>query len=98
MALNQVSFLKNQADLNILGHIFQNSLNEIESINTETEGGNFDKQKSKRIKDGVFYTPKYIIKNNFENIAGKLLREMKSKLEEKFFKGLKRRQDCCLQS
>ena len=47
-----------QVDVNILGHIFENSLNEIESINAEIEGADFDKQKSKRKKDGVFYTPK----------------------------------------
>ena len=51
-----------QVDVNILGHIFENSLNEIESVNAEIEGGEFDKQKSKRIEDGVFYTPKYITK------------------------------------
>ena len=45
-----------QVDVNILGHIFENSLNEIESVNAEIEGGEFDKQKSKRKKDGVFYT------------------------------------------
>jgi hypothetical protein len=28
-----------------LGHIFENSLNEIESVNAEIEGGDFDKQK-----------------------------------------------------
>ncbi|HAT66226.1 MAG TPA: restriction endonuclease subunit M, partial [Flavobacteriaceae bacterium] len=42
-----------QVDVNILGHIFENSLNEIESVNAEIEGGDFDKQKSKRKKDGV---------------------------------------------
>jgi hypothetical protein len=53
---------ESQVDVNILGHIFENSLNEIESVNAEIEGGEFDKQKSKRKKDGVFYTPKYITK------------------------------------
>ena len=53
---------ESQVDVNILGHIFENSLNEIESVNAEIEGGDFDKQKSKRKKDGVFYTPKYITK------------------------------------
>ena len=59
-------------DVNILGHIFENSLNEIESVNAEIEGGEFDKQKSKRKKDGVFYTPKYITKYIVENTVGKL--------------------------
>jgi type I restriction-modification system DNA methylase subunit len=63
---------ESQVDVNILGHIFENSLNEIESVNAEIEGGDFDKQKSKRKKDGVFYTPKYITKYIVENTIGKL--------------------------
>ena len=50
---------ESQVDVNIHGHIFENSLNEIESVNAEIEGTEFDKQKTKRKKDGVFYTPKY---------------------------------------
>jgi len=61
-----------QVDVNILGHIFENSLNEIESVNAEIEGVEFDKQKTKRKKDGVFYTPKYITKYIVENTVGKL--------------------------
>ncbi|GAA3555903.1 Eco57I restriction-modification methylase domain-containing protein [Snuella lapsa] len=77
-----------QVDVNILGHIFENSLNEIESVNAEIEGGEFDKQKSKRKKDGVFYTPKYITKYIVENTVGKLCQEKKETLgfkEEAYF-------------
>jgi len=83
-----------QVDVNILGHIFENSLNEIESVNAEIEGGDFDKQKSKRKKDGVFYTPKYITKYIVENTIGKLCEEKKIQLgfhEEEYFKGRKNR-------
>ena len=66
-----------QVDVNILGHIFENSLNEIESVNAEIEGGEFDKQTSKRKKDGVFYTPKYITKYIVENTVGKLCQRKK---------------------
>ena len=72
-----------QVDVNILGHIFENSLNEIESVNAEIEGGEFDKQKSKRKKDGVFYTPKYITKYIVENSVGKLCQEKKQALDFK---------------
>ena len=81
---------ESQVDVNILGHIFENSLNEIESVNAEIEGGDFDKQKSKRKKDGVFYTPKYITKYIVENTVGKLCEEKKIELgfqEEEYFKG-----------
>ncbi|MDT0678303.1 Eco57I restriction-modification methylase domain-containing protein [Autumnicola musiva] len=85
---------ESQVDVNILGHIFENSLNEIESVNAEIKGADFDKQKSKRKKDGVFYTPKYITKYIVENTVGKLCNEKKSGLgfrEEEYYKGRKRR-------
>ncbi len=84
-----------QVDVNILGHIFENSLNEIETVSAEIEGADFDKQKSKRKKDGVFYTPKYITKYIVENTVGKLCEEKKTELgfrEEEYFKGRKQRQ------
>ncbi|MGJ8745308.1 Eco57I restriction-modification methylase domain-containing protein [Polaribacter sp.] len=86
---------ESQVDVNILGHIFENSLNEIESVNAEIEGSDFDKQKSKRKKDGVFYTPKYITKYIVENTIGKLCDQKKTELdfkEEEYFKGRKNRQ------
>jgi type I restriction-modification system DNA methylase subunit len=87
---------ESQVDVNILGHIFENSLNEIESVNAEIEGADFDKQTSKRKKDGVFYTPKYITKYIVENTVGKLCTEKKAELgikEEEYFKGRKNRKD-----
>ena len=78
-----------QVDVNILGHIFENSLNEIESVNAEIEGAEFDKQKSKRKKDGVYYTPKYITKYIVENTVGKSCEEKKKDLgfqEAEYFK------------
>ncbi len=71
---------ESQVDVNILGHIFENSLNEIESVNAEIEGQEFDKQKTKRKKDGVFYTPKYITKYIVDNTVGKLCTDKKAEL------------------
>jgi len=85
---------ESQVDVNILGHIFENSLNEIESVNAEIEGGEFDKQTSKRKKDGVFYTPKYITKYIVDNTVGKLCTEKKAELgviEEEYLKSRKGR-------
>lgn len=72
---------ESQVDVNILGHIFEHSLNEIESTTAELEGVDFDKQKSKRKKDGVFYTPKYITKYIVDNTVGKLCEEKKAELD-----------------
>jgi REP element-mobilizing transposase RayT len=85
---------QSEIDVNILGHIFENSLNEIENITAQLEGQEIDKSKSKRKKDGVFYTPKYITKYIVENTVGKLCDEKKTELEiidEEYAKGRRNR-------
>jgi len=82
-----------EVDVNILGHIFENSLNELDEIKAQLEGQEIDKTKSKRKKDGVFYTPKYITKYIVENTVGKLCDEKKAALEiieEDYFADKKR--------
>ena len=92
--LSQYDFAS-EVDVNILGHIFENSLNEIDEIKAQLEGQEIDKSKSKRKKDGVFYTPKYITKYIVENTVGKLCEEKKGELgiiEEEYFTDKKRHQ------
>jgi hypothetical protein len=67
-------------DVNILGHIFEHSLSEIEEVEASLKGEAADKTKGKRKKDGVFYTPKYITKYIVENTVGKLCSEKKTEL------------------
>ncbi len=67
-------------DVNILGHIFEHSLNEIEEVQAEIEGQAVEKNKTKRKKDGVFYTPKYITKYIVDNTVGTLCTEQKTAL------------------
>ncbi len=68
-------------DVNILGHIFEHSLSEIEEVEASLKGEVADKTKGKRKKDGVFYTPKYITKYIVENTVGKLCSEKKAELK-----------------
>ncbi|MDR9416107.1 MAG: TaqI-like C-terminal specificity domain-containing protein, partial [Gracilimonas sp.] len=70
-----------EVDVNILGHIFEHSLNEIEEITAELEGQEVDTSKTRRKKDGVFYTPKYITKYIVENTVGTLCEGQKAELE-----------------
>jgi len=65
-------------DVNILGHIFEHSLNEVDDVEASLRGETPDKTKSKRKKDGVFYTPKYITKYIVDNTLGKLCAEKKA--------------------
>ncbi len=66
-----------ELDVNILGHIFEHSLNEIEEITAELKGEILDKSKTKRKKDGIFYTPKYITQYIVDNSIGKLCKDKK---------------------
>lgn len=70
-----------EVDVNILGHIFEHSLNEIEEIAAELEGQKVDRSKTRRKKDGVYYTPKYITQYIVENTVGKLCEEKKAELQ-----------------
>jgi type I restriction-modification system DNA methylase subunit len=70
-----------EVDVNILGHIFEHSLNEIEELQAELEGTTIDKTKTKRKKDGVFYTPRYITKYIVENTVGSLCNAKKNELK-----------------
>lgn len=76
LKLSEYDFVS-EVDVNILGHIFENSLNELDEIKAQLEGQEIDKTKTKRKKDGVFYTPKYITKYIVENTIGKLCEEKK---------------------
>ena len=81
-------------DVNILGHIFEHSLGEIENVQAEIKGEKVDSQKTKRKKDGIFYTPKYITKYIIENTVGKLCDEKRKELaiiDEEYAKGRKNR-------
>jgi len=72
-----------EVDVNILGHIFEHSLSEIEELTAELQGEIIDRTKSKRKKDGIFYTPKYITKYIVENTVGTLCNEKKTEFQIK---------------
>ncbi|MCK4797086.1 MAG: transposase, partial [Spirochaetes bacterium] len=77
--LSKYDFLSD-IDVNILGHIFENSLNDVEELQAIVQGEAFDKTKTKRKKDGVYYTPKYITKYIVDNTVGALCEEKKEEL------------------
>lgn len=99
MKLTKYDFAS-EVDVNILGHIFEHSLNEIEAISAELEGRALDSKKTKRKKDGVFYTPKYITKYIVENTVGRLCTEKKAELalvDEDYARGRAGRQKKTIQ-
>ena len=83
---------ESDVDVNILGHIFENSLSEIEEVTQQINSGDVTPT-SKRKQDGVFYTPQYITKYIVENTVGRLCAEKKQQLnivEDEYFSDQRR--------
>ena len=83
---------ESDVDVNILGHIFENSLSEIEEVSQQITSGN-SPTTSKRKQDGVFYTPQYITKYIVENTVGRLCADKKQELgirEDEYFSDQRR--------
>ncbi|MBR5959031.1 MAG: N-6 DNA methylase [Salinivirgaceae bacterium] len=84
---------QSEVDVNILGHIFENSLNEIEAVAAPTDAA---PSTTKRKRDGVFYTPQYITKYIVENTVGRLCADKKAELqidEQEYFADRRRNKD-----
>lgn len=77
--LSDYDFLSD-ISVNILGHIFEQSLTDLEELNASIHEIEFDKKKSKRKKDGIFYTPEYITRYIVQNTLGKLCEEKRQEL------------------
>jgi len=75
--------------VNILGHIFEQSISDLEEIkNKVNESQNLEVlAQSRRKKDGIFYTPDYIVRSIIDNSLGAYLREHEEKFKDEF--GLK---------
>lgn len=93
VALGDYDFTEDggQLSVEILGHIFEQSISDIEEIRTQIENqGKLEEEKqteqkvSKRKKDGIFYTPAYIVNYIVENSLGRYLREHEDSLKEKY--------------
>lgn len=91
---------ESEVDTNILGHIFEHSLNDIENVRAQLAGEEVDRSKTKRKRDGVFYTPKYVTKYIVDNTLGRLCLEKREELgiiDEDFAEGKRGRQKKTIQ-
>jgi len=75
--------------VNILGHIFEQSISDLEEIKDKVNESNSLESigQSRRKKDGIFYTPDYIVRYIVDNSLGVYLREHEEKFKLEF--GLK---------
>lgn len=70
---------ENELSVNILGHVFEQSITDLEEIKKKVEPDE-DSQKSKRKKDGIFYTPEYIVDHIVQSSLGRYLRENEERI------------------
>lgn len=68
-------------DVNILGHIFEHSLVEIEEIQAQLAGEGVVLSRTRRKKEGVFYTPRYITKYMVESSLRPLVDKKRGELQ-----------------
>lgn len=80
LGLSQYDY-NTEVDVNILGHIFEHSLNQLEELQASLENTVVEKSKTRRKKEGVFYTPRYITKYIVENTIGSLCTEKKAEMQ-----------------
>lgn len=80
VSLNAYDF-ESELNVNILGHIFEQSISDIENFKAELVGRPTEQDISRRKKEGIFYTPEFITKYLIEDVVGRFLAEHPDKLE-----------------
>lgn len=71
---------KSELNVNILGHIFEQSISDLEELRAKIEGREIDVAKGKKKKDGIFYTPEHITRYMVKESIGKWLDQRKIEL------------------
>lgn len=71
---------KSELNVNILGHIFEQSLSDLEEIKKELLNKKINKSDSKKKKDGIYYTPESITSYMVEKSVGKWLDDKKHEI------------------
>lgn len=86
--LSNYNFIEDLS-VSILGHIFEQSISDLEEIrNKVNESQNLEIiQQSRRKKDGIYYTPDYIVRYIVDNSLGAYLREHEEMFKQEY--GLK---------
>ncbi|MEG4073085.1 Eco57I restriction-modification methylase domain-containing protein [Microcoleus sp. Pol14C2] len=76
-----------EVSVDILGHIFEQSVTDLEELNAETAGQEYNQKKGKRKTQGVFYTPAFITQYIVEVSLGGYLQRREQELRDFFLMG-----------
>ncbi|NBR94820.1 MAG: hypothetical protein EBT55_00735 [Proteobacteria bacterium] len=85
IAFLRLYHFKNDISVHILGHIFEQSLTDLENLKAGLNSETHNKKEGKRKKDGIFYTPEYITKYIVAEALGSWLKEQKDALQLRDF-------------
>ncbi|HUY88700.1 MAG TPA: DNA methyltransferase [Pirellulales bacterium] len=77
---------ENLIDVDILGHIFEQSITDLERLRNELDGlaepAGAEKHKTRRKKEGAFYTPSFITRYIIEQALGGVLQDRFERLRQ----------------
>jgi hypothetical protein len=73
-----------EVSVNILGHIFEQSITDLEELRATATGEKFDANKGKRKTQGVYYTPAYITQYIVDVALGGYLRRQEAALRVEY--------------
>jgi type I restriction-modification system DNA methylase subunit len=73
-----------EVSVDILGHIFEQSVTDLEELNAETTGEEYNQKRGKRKTQGVFYTPAFITQYIVEVSLGGYLHRREQELRDFF--------------
>ncbi|HYE79564.1 MAG TPA: DNA methyltransferase, partial [bacterium] len=65
-----------EVSVDVLGHIFEQSITDLEELRAEVAGQQSDKRNSKRKREGVFYTPRYVTEYIVRHTVGTKVDEL----------------------
>jgi len=71
---------ESELNVNILGHIFEQSISDIEEMKADINEIEAGKKEGKRKKEGIYYTPEYVTKYIVEQAIGGWLEDRKKEL------------------
>ncbi len=77
--LSEYNF-RSEVSVKILGHILEQSIIDLEEIQIKTTESKLSHEKSKRKKEGVFYTPSFITRFIVEQAVGSWISDRKNKI------------------
>ncbi|WP_254174179.1 Eco57I restriction-modification methylase domain-containing protein [Planktothrix pseudagardhii] len=73
-----------EVSVDILGHIFEQSITDLEALKAKTQNQDFNQKSGKRKTQGIFYTPAFITQYIVQVALGGYLKQKEDELRDRF--------------